>query len=63
MEWLFVMSFFISITVLIIWFRAETKSNWHHMNTKLDAHMKSSQKEMKDFHGRLCPIEEKRRGL
>ena len=40
---------------LIIWFRAESRNDWRHMDAKLDA----IHQEIKDFHGRLCAIEER----
>ncbi len=59
MEWIQLMTVFLANAGLIIWFRSESRSDWRHMDAKLDAYMKQSQQEMKDFHGRLCAIEEK----
>lgn len=41
--------------------RAESKSDWRHMDSKMDDYMKAIQQEIKDFHGRLCAIEERRK--
>ncbi len=54
------LSLFLANAGLIIWFRAESRSDWRHMDNKLDASIKAIQEEMKDFHGRLCKIEEAR---
>jgi hypothetical protein len=46
---------FLANAGLICWFRSESRSDWKHMDAKLDA----IQAEIKDFHGRLCTIEER----
>ena len=61
MDWLQVMTLFFANAGLIIWFRAESRSDWRHMDSKLDASLKAIQEEIKDFHGRLCKIEEQRK--
>lgn len=61
MEWLQVLSLFLANAGLIIWFRAESRNDWRHMDAKLDASIKAIHEEVKDFHGRLCSLEEKRR--
>lgn len=55
--WVQVLSLFLANAGLIIWFRAESRSDWRHMDSKLDTLTKAIQEEMKDFHGRLCAIE------
>ena len=55
-SWIQITSLFLANAGLIIWFRAESRNDWRHMDAKLDA----IHEEMKDFHGRLCAIEEKR---
>ena len=57
MEWLQVLSLFLANACLIMWFRAESRNDWRHMDAKLEA----IHQEMKDFHGRLCAIEERNR--
>ncbi len=66
MDWIQVMSLFLANAGLIIWFRSESRNDWRHMDAKLDAHGKyttelieSIRQDMKDFHGRLCAIEER----
>jgi len=49
---------FLANSGLICWFRSESRSDWKHMDAKLDA----IQAEIKDFHGRLCTIEERNKG-
>jgi len=61
MDWLQVFSLFLANAGLIIWFRSESRSDWRHMDAKLDASIKAIHEEMKDFHGRLCAIEEARK--
>lgn len=61
MDWLQVLTLFFANAGLIIWFRAESRSDWRHMDNKLDASIKAIQEEMKDFHTRLIKIEESRK--
>lgn len=59
MDWLQVFTLFFANAGLIIWFRSESRSD--HRQT-LDLIM-AIQQEVKDFHGRLCAIEEKNKKL
>lgn len=70
MDWMQVLFLFFANAGLIIWFRAESRADWRHMDNKLEAALKAIQEEMKDFHiklaaqdlefkMRLCAIEEK----
>lgn len=59
-SWMQIASLFLANAGLIIWFRTESRNDWRHMDNKLDASMKAIQEEMKDFHTRLCKIEEAR---
>lgn len=56
-QWIQVISLFLANAGLIIWFRAESRNDWRHMDAKFDGFMKAIQEEIKDFHGRLCEIE------
>lgn len=58
--WIQIFSLFAANTGLLLWFRAESRNDWRHMDNKLDAFMKEVQEERKEFHGRLCKIEEQR---
>jgi len=62
---------FISMITLIQWARTESRNDFHSLDTKIDANrvethamvnnmFNSIQAEIKDFHGRLCAIEEKK---
>ncbi len=55
MEWIQILSLFLANAGLILWFRAESRSDYRQC---IDLII-SIQTEMKDFHGRLCAIEEK----
>lgn len=46
---------------LIVWFRTESRNDWRHMDTRLNASIEAIKAETKDFHGRLCKIEARRR--
>lgn len=71
MEWIQVLTLFLANAGLVLWFRAESRSDWRHMDAKLEASIsaireetrafqQAIQAEIKDFHGRLCAIEERR---
>jgi hypothetical protein len=76
MEWVQFIIFFIGVFGLFIWNRAEARSDARHMDAKLesqrnftDAKLESQRnlinaihEEMRDFHTRLCIIEERNRG-
>jgi len=54
---------------IFFWSRSESRSDIRHMETKIDLYrqetndmIKAIQIEMKDFHNRLCAIEERNRG-
>mgnify|MGYP001617665387 FL=1 len=66
-SWIQIASLFLANAALIVWFRAESRSDWRHMDAKMDANkaettviLNSIQSEIKDFHGRLCAVEEKK---
>ena len=48
MEWLQILSLFLANAGLILWMRAESRADFRQLN-----------EEMKDFHGRLCKLEER----
>ena len=63
-SWVQIITLFLANTGLIVWFRSESRADWRHMDAKVDAIkdlIQSIQMEMKDFHGRLCKIEESRK--
>jgi hypothetical protein len=57
MDWIQALSLFAANAGLIFWFRAESRSDTRMMLGVIN----SIKDEMKDFHGRLCAIEEKNR--
>lgn len=64
MDWIQFVIFAIGVFGLFIWNRTEGRSDIRHMDTKLDSMRNlilSIHEEMKDFHGRLCALEEKYR--
>ncbi len=63
MEWVQFIIFFLGVFGLFIWNRTEARADIRHMDIKLEAIralVHDIHLEMKDFHGRLCAIEEKR---
>lgn len=59
-SWLQIASLFIANAGLILWFRSESRADWRHMDAKIDAQLSGIREEIRDFHGRLCAIEERR---
>jgi hypothetical protein len=60
MDWTQVLVILASNIGLFIWARTEANQDRRDMNLRLDAALKAIADEMKDFHGRLCSIEERR---
>ena len=58
MDWSQVLFMFFANAGLILWFRAESRNDWKHMDSMVEA----IRQDIKDFHGRLCALEEKYRG-
>ena len=56
-SWTQLASLFLANAGLIIWFRTESRNDWRQMDSKLEA----IHQEIKDFHARLCVIEEGRK--
>jgi len=64
MDWVQFIIFFIGIFGLWLWNRAESRADIRHMDAKLEGQrnlINAIHEEMKDFHGRLCAIEERKR--
>ncbi len=73
MDWMQFAIMFVTFVGLFIWNRTETRADIWHMDTKLESNRNLSltihkenrdlieaiQQEIKDFHGRLCAIEER----
>jgi hypothetical protein len=65
-EWLQIFVMCLTVSGLFLWTRAESKSDWRHMDAQIQAIREDSKSfrdqwalETKDFHGRLCAIEER----
>jgi len=64
MEWTQFAIFFIGVFGLFIWNRTESRADIRHMDNKLESTrelVRAIHDEMKDFHNRLCKIEENRK--
>jgi hypothetical protein len=64
MDWTQFIIFFIGVFGLFIWNRTESRADIRHMDNKMDSMrnlIQAIHDEMKDFHGRLCKIEENRK--
>ncbi len=66
MDWGQFAVMFITFVGLFIWNRTENRSDMRHMDAKLESNRnliiafhEAIKEEIKDFHGRLCAIEEK----
>jgi hypothetical protein len=57
MDWMQFVIFVGSTIGLFFWNRSESRADMRHIMALMD----SIQKEMKDFHGRLCALEERNR--
>lgn len=69
MDWIQFALFAIGVFGMFFWNRSESRNDMRHMDAKLEAFraetnalIKAIQVEMKDFHARLCVIEERNRG-
>jgi hypothetical protein len=69
MEWVQFVIFFLGVFGLFIWNRAEGRADIRHMETQLRSNSEliraihvETLEQMKDFHGRLCAIEERNKG-
>lgn len=62
-EWIQALSIIGSNILLFLWVRTESRSDHRELETWTKQMLSAIQTEMKDFHGRLCTIEERSRGL
>jgi hypothetical protein len=56
MEWVQVLMVVVANLGMFLWSRTESRNDYRELRTLIDA----IHQEMKDFHGRLCKIEENR---
>jgi len=61
MEWTQVLAIIGSNIVLFLWVRAESRADHRALENWTKTMLSSIQQEIKDFHGRLCAIEERNR--
>jgi hypothetical protein len=75
MDWIQFAIFFVTVFGLFIWNRAEARSDTRHMDNQVKANtllifevhketvalIQGMREDIKDFHGRLCAIEERNR--
>ena len=51
-----------TIIAMFLWIRSEANADRREIDNKYTALLEAIHLEMKDFHGRLCAIEERRKG-
>lgn len=64
MDWTQVLVILLTIAGLFIWNRGESRADIRHMDAKLESNrdlVNAIHMEMKDFHNRICIIEERNR--
>ena len=68
MEWIQLVISLITVASLFMWARSESRSDNRHLDAKIDSNHKDTlilieaiRQDIKDFHGRLCEIEERYR--
>ncbi len=59
MEWYQVLSIIAANLAMFFWLRIEGNADRREMSSMIRQFKDEVQKEMKDFHGRLCAIEER----
>lgn len=66
MDWTQVLTIIASNIALFLWARSESRADYRHMEDRtvdlingIKEDVKAIHQEMKDFHGRLCEIEER----
>lgn len=59
MDWTQVLTIIGSNIALFLWARSESRSDHRHLESWVKAAIDAIKEEMKDFHGRLCAIEER----
>lgn len=65
MDWLQILTLMVTnigfVTVMFLWNRSESRNDYRHMEARTDAILNAIKDEMRDFHARLCVIEENRK--
>jgi len=61
MEWIHVLTIIFSNIALFLWVRTESRADMRAFSNEIRGWKDEINKEMKDFHGRLCSIEERKK--
>lgn len=65
MDWLQILGLVLGNAAFIIpmflWNRSESRADYRHLEAAVNAQLQGIREEIKDFHGRLCDIEAKRK--
>lgn len=59
-SWIQIIAIFIANFGLLLWFRAESRNDWRKTDSEIKEFRELMFLEIKDFHGRLCSIEERK---
>ena len=59
MDWLQFITLLISFTGLFIWNRTESRADHRNLESSVNAQIEAIRQDIRDFHGRLCAIEER----
>lgn len=54
-----VIGLFFANAALILWMRSESRADYRHLESGVNSQLTGIREEIKDFHGRLCSLEEK----
>jgi hypothetical protein len=60
-EWSQIGIVVITMAGLFLWNRTESRADYRHLETSVNSIIEAIRQDMKDFHGRLCAIEERAR--
>jgi hypothetical protein len=63
MEWYQVATIVVANLVLFLWTVRQSRADYLHCQRSIESFKDAMLKETKDFHGRLCEIEERNRKL
>ncbi len=60
MDWTQFLILIATLSGLFIWNRTESRADYRHLETAVNSQIEAIRQDVKDFHGRLCAIEEKK---
>lgn len=61
MEWSQFVLLLVTLTGLFVWNRTESRADYRHLESGVSAQIEAIRQDIKDFHGRLCSIEERKK--